>query len=50
MADLMGRAVAEGNHYSNGAYSMTAVWVYNGRTIVVTYAKNGGKVSNGWVR
>jgi RHS repeat-associated protein len=50
VADLMGRAVAEGKHYSNGAHSMIAVWGYNGRTIVVTYAKNGGKVSNGWVK
>jgi hypothetical protein len=27
-----------------------AVWRYKGKTIVVTYAKNGGKISIGWVR
>ena len=46
----MARAMAEGSHSSYGSGARQAVWRYKGKTIVVTYAKNGGKISNGWVR
>ncbi len=50
VAELMARAMAEGSHSSYGSGARQAVWRYKGKTIVVTYAKNGGKISNGWVR
>jgi hypothetical protein len=51
VAELIGRAMAEGKHipYGTSGSSMMARWQHAGRTIEVTYAKNGGKVSNGWV-
>ena len=51
VAELMGRAMAESKHipYGTSGSSMMARWQHAGRTIEVTYAKNGGKVSNGWV-
>lgn len=48
VADLMGRAMAEGSHSAYGS-AMKSVWRYGGRTITVTYDKASGKVSNGWV-
>lgn len=48
VADLMGRAMAEGSHSAYGS-AMKSVWRYGGRTITVTYDKATGKVSNGWV-
>lgn len=48
-AELMSRAMAEGSH-SACSGATQAVWRYQGKTIVVTYAKSGGKISNGWVR
>ncbi|HEX8508014.1 MAG TPA: polymorphic toxin type 35 domain-containing protein [Propionibacteriaceae bacterium] len=50
VAELMGRAMAEGRHGAHRAGSKKSVWVYKGKTIEVTYASNGGKISNGWVR
>lgn len=50
VADLMGRAMAEGKHSAYKSGAMQAVYNYKGKTIVVTYSKNGGQVSNGWVR
>lgn len=50
VADLMGRAMAEGKHSAYRSGAMQAVYNYKGKTIVVTYSKNGGQVSNGWVR
>ncbi len=50
VAELMSRAMAEGSHSAYGSGAMQAVWRHSGKTIVVTYAKNGGKISNGWVR
>ena len=51
IAELMARAMAEGSHssYKDSPDGMKAVWRYAGRTIEVTYAKVGGKVSDGWV-
>lgn len=48
VADLMGRAMAEGSHSAYGS-AMKSAWRYGGRTITVTYDKASGKVSNGWV-
>lgn len=50
VAELMSRAMAEGAHSSRGSQGMQAVWRHGGKTIVVTYAKSGGKISNGWVQ
>lgn len=50
VADLMGRAMAEGKHSTYRSGAMQAVYKYKGKTIVVTYSRNGGQVSNGWVR
>lgn len=50
VAELMGRAMAEGTHSAYGSSAMQAVWRYQGKTIVVTYSRSGGQVSNGWVR
>ncbi|MDI6100708.1 SAR2788 family putative toxin [Actinoplanes sp. NEAU-A12] len=49
VAELMARAMAEGSHTTYKKSAMKAVWKYKGRTIEVTYAKNSGHVSNGWV-
>jgi hypothetical protein len=49
VAELMARAMAEGSHTAYKKSAMKAVWRYKGRTIEVTYAKNTGHVSNGWV-
>ncbi|WP_430791613.1 SAR2788 family putative toxin [Actinoplanes sp. G11-F43] len=50
IADLMARAMSEGVHGTYKKTGMSAVWKYKGRIIEVTYAKNTGHVSNGWVR
>ncbi len=52
VADLMARAMAYGKHlpYKNGKSAWQAQWIYRGKTIVVTYSKTTGKISNGWVR
>ncbi|MGI5189548.1 SAR2788 family putative toxin [Promicromonospora sp. CA-289599] len=52
VADLMGRAMAEGSHkaYGSSGKAMVAVWKHKGKTIEVTYSKSTGKVSNGWVK
>lgn len=49
VADLMGRAMAEGNHMPYKRGSKKAVLAYKGRQVVVTYAENGGYISDGWV-
>lgn len=48
IANLMSRAMANGKHSKRGANGMQAVLPYKGKYIVVTYAKKGGKISNGW--
>lgn len=52
VAELMSRAMAEGSHssYRNSSFARQAVWPYRGQTIVVTYAKQTGQISDGWVR
>lgn len=50
VAELMGRAMAEGEHSVRKGSDMQAVWRYRGETIVVTYARASGQISNGWVR
>lgn len=50
VAELMGRAMAEGRHVGHRPGSMKSVWVYRGKTVEVTYASTSGKISNGWVR
>lgn len=51
IAELMSRAVAEGKHVvAANNRSVKATWSYRGKTIDVTYAKDSGKISNGWVR
>ena len=50
VADLMGRAMAEGEHSVRKGSDMQAVWRYRGETIVVTYARASGRISDGWVR
>ena len=50
VAELMSRAMAEGRHGAYGVGSRVATWNHQGRTIEVTYASNGGKISNGWVK
>lgn len=52
VAELMGRAMAEGRHsaYRGSTTGRQAEWQYRGRTIVVTYAADGGKISDGWVK
>jgi hypothetical protein len=50
VAELMSRAMAEGRHSAHGSSARMTTWNYQGRTIEVTYAKNGGQISNGWVK
>jgi hypothetical protein len=51
VAELMSRAMAEGKHVvAANNRSVKATWNYRGKTIDVTYAKDSGKISNGWVR
>jgi hypothetical protein len=51
VAELMSRAMAEGKHVvAANNTSVKATWIYRGKTIDVTYAREGGKISNGWVR
>lgn len=50
VAELMSRAMAEGSHSKYKGAAMQAVWNYKGKVIVVTYSKQGGQISNGWVR
>lgn len=49
IADLLGRAMAEGHHSDHGSQARKAEWSYQGRTITATYNKNGGQISDGWV-
>lgn len=49
VADLMARAMAEGNHVVDGG-AVNVMWKYKGETIVVTYGKSSGKIGNGWVK
>ncbi|GAA1427696.1 hypothetical protein GCM10009616_05560 [Microlunatus lacustris] len=52
IADLMGRAMAEGKHgvYKNSPHGRQAEWNYRGETIIVTYGTSTGKISDGWVK
>lgn len=55
VAEIMGKAMANGKHSpykGGGAYQAVYKYKYKGKkyTVVVTYAKKGGKISNGWVR
>lgn len=56
VAEIMGKAMADGAHssYKGSKYANQAVYKYKYKgkkyTVVVTYAKNGGKISNGWIR
>lgn len=50
IADLMGKAMADGTHSAYGSGAMQALLKHQGKTIVVTYSKATGKVSNGWVK
>jgi hypothetical protein len=49
IANLMSRAMANGKHstYKKGSGRQAAM-PYKGKYIVVTYAKKGGQISNGW--
>lgn len=47
VAELMSRAMAEGKHIPYGTSAKMARWDHRGQTIEVTYAKNGGQISNG---
>lgn len=47
IADLLGRAMAEGRHSDHASQARKAEWSYQGRTITVTYNKNGGQISDG---
>ena len=53
VAEIMGKAMAHGKH-SRYKSDMQAVYKhkYKGKTytVVVTYAKKGGYISNGWIR
>lgn len=42
-------AVAVSLMHDRGAGAMSARWAYQGRSIVVTYSREGGHISNGWV-
>lgn len=52
VAELMGRAMAEGRHsiYKNSPSARMSEWNYRGRTIVVTYSTSTGQISDGWVK
>lgn len=50
VAELMGRAMSEGQHSVRRGSDMQAIWQYRGETIVVTYARASGRISNGWVK
>ena len=50
VAELMGRAMAEGEHSVRKGSDMQAVWRYRGETVVVTYGRASGRISDGWVR
>jgi RHS repeat-associated protein len=50
VAELIGRAMSEGQHVAHQRGSMKAVWRYKGRIIEVTYSQEGGQISNAWVR
>lgn len=50
VAELMARAMAEGNHVPHGHGSNKAVWKHAGETIEVTYHTGSGKISDGWVK
>jgi hypothetical protein len=51
VADLMGRAMANGKHrpHGRGDAGWEAVWRHQGETIVVRYSKNSGRIGDGWV-
>ena len=51
VADLMGRAMANGRHvpHKSGKNAWQAEWRYRGETIVVRYSKDSGRISDGWV-
>ena len=49
IADLLGRAMAEGHHSDRGSQARKAECSYQGRTITATYNKNGGQISDSWV-
>ena len=49
VADLMARAMSEGNHTAQGKNAMKVTWKYKGETITVTYGKSTGKIGDGWV-
>lgn len=52
VAEIMSNAMANGKHstYGSSGRAMQAVWRYKNKTVVVTYSKSGGQISNGWVR
>lgn len=50
VAELMSRAMAEGRHGVYQKSGRMATWNHRGKTIVVTYAKDSGRISNGWVK
>ena len=47
VAELMGRAMAEGEHSVRKGSDMQAVWRYRGETVVVTYARGSGRSPTG---
>jgi hypothetical protein len=51
VADLMGRAMANGRHvpHRGGQNAWQAEWSYRGETIVVRYSKRTGEIGDGWV-
>ena len=50
VAELMARAMAEGQHSPRKGSDRQAVWQYRGETVVVTYERNSGRISDGWVK
>lgn len=52
IALLMSRTMAQGKHtsYGRSGSARMAQMRYKGKTIVVTYSRSTGKVSNGWVK
>lgn len=52
IADLIGDAMANGtvSAYGTSGVASQAVWTTGGQTIVVTFNKSSGVISNAWVR
>ena len=48
IAEIIGKAMANGTHEIAGRHVNVSYW-YNGKKIIVRYAKDNGQISNAWV-